>query len=46
VKIKEGVFMGSQIRKLFREDTFNNLLQSDEKKALDVFHLVSRQGIG
>jgi hypothetical protein len=25
-KIKEGVFVGPQIRKLFRDDMFNNLL--------------------
>ena len=31
-KIKEGVFVGSQIRKLFRDDMFNSLLQGDEKK--------------
>jgi hypothetical protein len=32
-KIKEGVFVGPQIRKLFR-DMFNNLLQDDEKKSM------------
>jgi len=32
-KIKEGVFVGPQNRKLFRHDMFNNLLQGDEKKA-------------
>jgi len=31
-KIKEGVFMGPQIRRLFRDNIFNNLLQGDEKK--------------
>jgi hypothetical protein len=31
-KIKKEVFMGPQIRKLFRDDTFNNLFQGDEKK--------------
>jgi len=36
-KIKEGVFVGPQIRKLFRDDMFNNLLQGDEKKALTRF---------
>ena len=29
-KIIEGVFVGPQIRKLFRDDMFNNLLQGDE----------------
>jgi hypothetical protein len=33
-KIKEGVFVGPQILKLFRHDMFNNLLQDDEKKSL------------
>jgi hypothetical protein len=40
-KIEEGVFVGHQIRKFFRDDMFNNLLQGDEKKAWDAFHLVS-----
>jgi len=33
--------MGPQIRGLFRDDMFNNLLQGDEKKAWDTFRLVS-----
>jgi len=32
-KIKEMVFMGLQIRRLFRDNMFINLLQGDEKKA-------------
>jgi hypothetical protein len=40
-KIKEVVFVGPQIRKLFRDDIFYNLLQGDEKKAWDAFRLVS-----
>jgi len=32
-KIKVGVFVGPQIRKLFRDDMFNTLLQCDEKQA-------------
>jgi len=36
-KIKEGVFVGPQFRKLFRDDMFNNLLKGDEKKAWDTF---------
>jgi hypothetical protein len=31
-KIKEGVFVGPQIHRLFRDDMFNNLLQDDKKK--------------
>ena len=33
--------MGPQIRKLFRDDMFNNLLQGDEKKSWYPFRLVS-----
>ena len=33
-KIKEGVFVGTQIGKFFRDGMFNNLLQGDEKKSL------------
>jgi hypothetical protein len=33
-KIKEGAYVGPQIRKLFRDYVFNNLLQCDEKKSL------------
>jgi len=38
--------VGPQIRKLFVDDMFNNLLQGDEKKALDAFHLVSTKFFG
>ena len=38
--------MGLQIRKLFRDDMFNNLLQGDEKKAWDAFCLVSANFLG
>jgi len=38
--------VGSQIRKLFRDDMFNSLLQSDEKKAWDAFLLVSTNFFG
>jgi hypothetical protein len=40
-KIKERVFVGPLIRKLFRDDMFNNLLQDDKKNNRDVYHLVS-----
>jgi len=40
-KIKVGVFVVLEIRKLFRDDNFNNLLQGDEKKFGDAFRLVS-----
>jgi len=45
-KIKEGVFVGPQIRKLFRDDMFNNLLQGEEEKAWDAFRLVSTNFLG
>jgi hypothetical protein len=45
-KIKEGVFVGPQIRKLFRDDVFNSLFQGDEKKAWDAFRLVSTNFLG
>jgi len=40
-KIKEGVLVGLQIRKLFRDDMFNNLLQGEEEKNWDAFRLAS-----
>jgi len=33
-KIKREFLVGPQIRKLFRDDLFNNLLQGNEKKSL------------
>jgi len=45
-KIKEGVFVGPQIRSLFRDDMFNNLLEGDKKKAWDAFRLVSSNFLG
>ena len=38
--------MGPQIRELFKDDMFNKLLQGDEKKAWDAFHLVSANFLG
>jgi hypothetical protein len=45
-KIKEGVYVGPEIRKLFRDAMFNILLQGDEKKAWDAFRLVSTNFLG
>ena len=45
-KIKEGVLGDPQIRKVFRDDMFNRLLQGDEKKAWDSFRLVSTNFLG
>jgi hypothetical protein len=33
-KLQRGVYVGPQIRKLFKNDMFNNLLKGDEKKSL------------
>ena len=38
--------MGPQIRRLFRDGMFNNVLQGDKKKAWDVFRLVSTNFLG
>jgi len=46
VKIIERVFWGPEIRKLFRDDIFNNLLQGDERKSWDAFRLVSTNFLG
>jgi len=45
-KIKEGFFVGPQIRKLFRDNMFNNLRHGDEKKAWNMFRLVSTNFLG
>jgi hypothetical protein len=38
--------VGPQVRKLFRDDMFNKLLQGDKKKSWDPFHLVSTNFLG
>lgn len=45
-KIKEGVFVGPQIRELFKDDRFNNLLQGNAKQAWKAFRLVSTNFLG
>ena len=45
-KIKEGVFVGPQIRELFKDDRFNNLLEGDAKQAWNAFRLVSTNFLG
>ena len=45
-KIKEGVFVGPQIHKLFRDDTFDHLLSGNEKKAWKAFQLVATKFLG
>ena len=45
-KIKEGVFVGPQIHKLSRDDTFDHLLSGNEKKAWKAFQLVATKFLG
>jgi len=45
-KIKEGGFMGPQIRRPFRDHMFNSFPQGDEKKTWDTFRLVSTKFLG
>jgi hypothetical protein len=40
-KIKEGVFTGPQIRKLFRDEQFDHILSGNEKRAWNDFRLVA-----
>ena len=39
-KVKEGVFVGPQIRKLLNDSKFRTLLSEDEAKVWDSFSLV------
>jgi hypothetical protein len=39
-KLKEGIFIGPQIRDLIKDEYFNKLLQGDEKAAWDSFKFV------
>ena len=39
-KIKEGVFVGRQIRELLRDEEFQSLIQGDEKAAWEAFKAV------
>ena len=41
-KIKERIFVGSQIGKLFKDEHFNNILEGNEKLAWDSFVEVSK----
>jgi len=45
-KIKEGIFVGPQIRDLFRDEMFDSLLQGDEKNAWEAFRQVSSNFLG
>jgi IS4 transposase len=39
-KLKEGIFIGPQIRDLIKEEYFDKRLQGDEKAAWDTFKFV------
>lgn len=45
-KIKEGIFVGPQIHKLFKDEHFNNILTGDEKLAWNSFVQVSTNFLG
>jgi len=38
--LKEGIFIGPQIRELIKDEFFDSLLQGDEKAAWDSFKFV------
>jgi len=44
--LKEGTFIGPQIRDLIRDEYFDKLLQSDEKAAWDIFKFVVKGFLG
>ncbi|GBM46312.1 hypothetical protein AVEN_88006-1 [Araneus ventricosus] len=45
-KIKEGVFVGPQIKQLFRDPKFEKSLRSKEKQVWDAFYQVSTKFLG
>ena len=45
-KLGAGVFIGSQIRELIRDSTFDELLTEAEKRAWESFKNVSRKFFG
>jgi hypothetical protein len=45
-KLKEGIFIGPQIRDLIKEEYFDKLLQGDEKAAWDSFKFVVKGFLG
>jgi hypothetical protein len=42
-KVKEGIFIGPQIRELFRDHQFDDILHGDEKAAWESFECVCSQ---
>ena len=45
-KLKEGIFIGPQIRDIIKDEYFNKLLQGDEKSAWDSFKFVVKGFLG
>ena len=45
-KLKEGIFIGPQIRDIIKDEYFDKLLQGDEKTAWDSFKVVVRVVLG
>ena len=45
-KLKEGIFIGPQIRDLIEDEYFDKLLQGDEKAAWDSFKFVVKGFLG
>ncbi|GBP14416.1 hypothetical protein EVAR_92401_1 [Eumeta japonica] len=45
-KIKEGIFIGPQIRNLFNDVNFDSVLEGKEKQAWNAFRLVARNFLG
>jgi hypothetical protein len=45
-KIKEGIFVGPQIRKLFGDAQFDSILEGKEKDAWDAFKMVAKNFLG
>jgi len=45
-KLKEGIFIGPQIRDLIKDEYFDKLLQGDEKEAWDSFKFVVKGFLG
>ena len=46
VKLKEGVFIGPQIRDIIKDEFFDKLLQGEEKAAWDSFKFVVKGFLG
>jgi len=46
IKLKEGIFIGTQIRELIKDEYFEKLLQGNEKVASDSFKFVVKGFLG